>query len=83
MIQLVIYYMKDRRRPLAAMTVLMGIVVLVFVIVGVLVSNKHLVSPIPEEDAIKIIFISPTQGATIGTPSLTPTPTGSAKIQNP
>lgn len=52
--------MDDRRRTLAAITVLVGIVVLAIVIIGVVVSARRVVSPVPEDDAIKIIFISPT-----------------------
>lgn len=53
--------MDDRRRTLAAMTLIVGFLILVAVIVGVLVSGKKIVSPVPEDNsAIKIIFISPT-----------------------
>lgn len=52
--------MDDRRRTLAAITVLVGIVVLAIVIIGVVLSARRVVSPVPEDDAIKIIFISPT-----------------------
>lgn len=60
--------MDDRRRTLAAITVIIGFLVLVAVVVGVLVSGKKIISPVPEDDsAIKIIFITPTS---------TPMPTG-------
>ncbi|HUD19878.1 MAG TPA: hypothetical protein VMR81_05540 [Patescibacteria group bacterium] len=62
--------MDDRTRTLAAVTVIIGVLVLVAIIVGVLVSGKTVVSPVPDDDAIKIIFVSPSQ-----IPTLTPTPT--------
>jgi len=53
--------MDDRRRTLAAITLIVGFLVLVAVIVGVLVSGKKILSPVPEDSsAIKIIFITPT-----------------------
>jgi hypothetical protein len=53
--------MDDRRRTLAAITLIVGFLVLVAIIVGVLVSGRKVLSPVPEdESAIKIIFITPT-----------------------
>lgn len=53
--------MDDRRRTLAAITLIVGFLVLVAVIVGVLVSGRKVLSPVPEDEgAIKIIFITPT-----------------------
>jgi hypothetical protein len=52
--------MDDRRRTLAAITVLVGFLVLVAIIVGVLVNSKKIISPVPEDNAIRIIFVSPT-----------------------
>jgi len=52
--------MDERKRTLAAITVLMGFLVLVAIIVGVIVNSKKVISPVPEDDAIKIIFVSPT-----------------------
>ncbi len=51
--------MDDRRRTLAAITVIIGLLVLVSIVVGVLVSGKKILSPVPEDNAIKIIFVSP------------------------
>ena len=64
--------MDDRRRTLAAITLIVGFLVLVAVVVGVLVSGKKVLSPVPEDtSAIKIIFITTTP---IQAPaSLTPT----------
>lgn len=50
---------SDRRRTLAAITLIVGFLVLVAVIVGVLVSGRKILSPVPEDSAIKIIFVSP------------------------
>lgn len=69
--------MDDRRRTLAAITVIIGFLVLVALIVGVLVSGKKILSPVPEDDAIKIIFVSPTQ---IATPTSTGTPTPTLRV---
>lgn len=66
--------MDDRRRTLAAITVLVGILVLAIVIIGVVVSARRVVSPVPEDDAIKIIFITPTLPTGGATSSATPTP---------
>lgn len=51
--------MDDRKRTLAAITVIIGFLVLVSIVVGVLVSGKKILSPVPEDNAIKIIFVSP------------------------
>jgi len=52
--------MDDRRRTLAAITLIVGFLILVAVIVGILVSGKKIVSPLPEDtSAIKIIFVTP------------------------
>jgi hypothetical protein len=63
--------MDDRKRTLAAITVIIGILVLVSVVVGMLVSGKKILSPVPEDNAIKIIIVSPSPIPTI-TPTLTP-----------
>lgn len=52
--------MDDRRRTLAAITILVGFFVLVALVVGVLFSGKKILSPVPDESAIKIIFVTPT-----------------------
>ncbi len=70
--------MDDRRRTLAAITIIIGFFVLVAMVVGVLVSGKKIVSPVPEESAIRIIFITPTP-TPAPQPSLTPTPTAKPK----
>lgn len=52
--------MDDRRKTIAALTIIIGVIVLVVVIVGVFLSRKQIVSPVPDEGAIRVIFISPT-----------------------
>lgn len=69
-------FMDDRKKTLAAISVIVGFLLLVALIVGVLVSGKKILSPVPEDDAIKIIFVSPTA---IVSPALTATPTPSLK----
>ena len=59
--------MDDRRRTLAAITVIIGILVLVSIVVGMLVSGKKILSPVPEDNAIKIIFVSPSTIPTLYT----------------
>lgn len=68
--------MEERRKTVAALTVLAGITLLVALIVGFIASSKKTVSPIPEEGAIRVIFISPTIiPAVTNTPIVTPTGT--------
>jgi type III secretory pathway component EscS len=63
--------MDDRRRTLAAITVIIGFLVLVSIVVGLLVSRNNTLSPVPEDNAIKIIIVSPTLVPTV-TPSVSP-----------
>lgn len=63
--------MDDRRRTIAALTIIIGVIVLVVVIVGVFLSRKQIVSPVPDEGAIRVIFISPT---TIPAATVEPSP---------
>ncbi len=64
--------MDDRRKTLAAITILVGFFLIVAIIVGVLVSGKKILSPVPDEGAIRIIFVSPPPLPAV---SVTPTPT--------
>lgn len=67
--------MDDRRRTLAAITVIIGILVIVSIVVGILMSGKKVLSPVPEDSAIKIIFISPTPLPAVSvTPTKKPAP---------
>jgi len=64
--------MDDRRKTIAALTIIVGCIVLVVVGIGFFVSRTKVISPVPEESAIRVIFISPTPS--IGaTPIATPT----------
>lgn len=61
--------MDDRTRTLAAITVIVGVLLLVALVVGVMVSGNKVLSPVPDDNAIRIIFVSPSP-----IPTLTPTP---------
>ncbi len=52
--------MEERTKTIAAVTILVSIVVLIIVVVGIMVSSKKVISPVPAEGSIKIIFVSPT-----------------------
>lgn len=70
--------MDDRRKTLTAIAIIIGFFVLVIVVAVAIISGKKIVSPVPEDNAIKIIFISPTQTPTPSslpseTPSVSPT----------
>ncbi|MBI2404726.1 hypothetical protein HYV22_00930 [Candidatus Gottesmanbacteria bacterium] len=73
--------MDDRRKTLTAVAIIIGFVVLVVVIVASVLSRKKIISPVPEDNAIKIIFITPTpppaggSGQVPATPSASPKPT--------
>ena len=64
--------MDDRQKTIAALTIIAGFIVLVIIIVGVLISGKKVISPVPDEGAIKVIFISPTQVPIIPDSTATP-----------
>ena len=51
--------MEERTKTIAAISILIGIAALVLIVIGVVVSGKKVVSPIPADSAIKIIFITP------------------------
>lgn len=68
--------MDDRRRTLAAITVIVGFILIVAMIIGVLVTGKKVLSPVPEDPAIKIMFVTPTPiPVATATPSMSPTMT--------
>ncbi len=52
--------MEERTKTIAAISILIGVAALILIIIGVVVTGKKVVSPIPTEGAIKIIFITPT-----------------------
>jgi len=70
--------MEERTKTIAAITILVGIVVLIVIVIGIMLSGKKVISPVPAEGSIKIIFISPTQIPTVAaSASATPkTPSG-------
>lgn len=68
--------MDDRRKTIAALTIIAGAVVLTVIIIGVFVSGKKTVSPVPDEGAIRVIFMTPTP---VDIPTLEPTPTTTPK----
>lgn len=66
--------MDDRRRTLAAITLIVGFFILVAIIAGIAVSSKKTISPVPEDNsAIKIIFVTPT-------PTAPPTPKATVEV---
>ncbi len=64
--------MDDRRKTVAALTIIIGIIVFVVVIIGIVVSGRKVVSPVPDEGAIRVIFISPTTVQAQISPVVTP-----------
>ncbi len=72
--------MNDRSKTLTAVAIIIGFFVLVIVILGVIITRKQIVSPVPEDNAIKIIFVTPTPVSTSSaTPNVSPTPSFSPK----
>jgi hypothetical protein len=52
--------MDDRKKTLAAITIIAGFVLLVALVVGALLSGRKIISPVPDDGAIRIIFVTPT-----------------------
>jgi len=52
--------MEERTKTIAAVTILVSIAVLIVIVIGIMLSSKKVISPVPAEGSIKIIFISPT-----------------------
>ena len=52
--------MEERTKTIAAISILVGIAALILIIIGVVITGKKVVSPLPAESAIKVIFITPT-----------------------
>jgi hypothetical protein len=69
--------MEDRTKTVAAVTILIGFVVLIIIVIGILFAGKKVVSPVPPEGSIKIIFISPTPIPAV-TASASATPKGAS-----
>lgn len=66
--------MEERTKTIAAISILIGVAALILIIVGVVITGKKVVSPIPAEGAIKIIFITPAPSTTVPTATLSATP---------
>lgn len=66
--------MEERTKTIAAVAILIGIAALILIIIGVVVTGKKVVSPIPDEGAIKIIFITPSPSVPLPTATLSATP---------
>ena len=64
--------MDERQKNLAAITVLVGFVLLVIIIVGIVISSRQIVSPVPDRSVIRVIFISPTPEVIPVSPQPTP-----------
>ena len=67
--------MDDRQKTLAAVTIIIGFIAIVIVIIGVLISSRKIISPIPDAGAIRIIFVTPTPARSAGPSAVTPVPT--------
>ena len=76
--------MDDRQKTIAALTIIASVCVLVIIIIGILISGKKVISPVPDEGAIKVIFISPTMVPVVAeetpTPESTIAPTKKAEV---
>ena len=66
--------MEERTKTIAAIAILVGIAALILIVIGIVVTGKKVVSPIPDEGAIKIIFITPAPSPTAPTATATATP---------
>ena len=80
--------MDDRRKTIAAITLITGIVILVVVVLGVVASAKKILSPVPDESAIRVIFITPTpvvasSPSAVPTEAITKKPTPTKKLVVP
>lgn len=74
--------MDDRTKTVAATGIIIGILLLVIIVISILLTGKKVTSPVPEEGAIKIIFLTPTSppaGGSLATPSATTTVTPTPK----
>lgn len=57
---------NDQRRTVAAITVILAGIGLAAVSLFLIFGRRGVISPVPEDSGITIIFISPTPGAGIG-----------------
>ncbi len=70
--------MEDRTKTVAAITILIGFVVLIIIVMGIIFAGRKVVSPVPPEGSIKIIFISPTPITPAIPASVSATPKGAS-----
>ena len=73
--------MNDRQKTVAAVAIILGFIFIVVIIVGAIVSKKNVVSPIPDDAAIKITFVTPSPTAE-ASPSAAPQHVGVALRQS-
>lgn len=64
--------MDDKRKTVMAVIVIIAFMAIIIISLAALLSRKNTLSPVPDEPAIRIIFITPTPVITI---SITPAPT--------
>lgn len=71
--------MDDRTRTVAAVSIIVGFVVLAAIVTGIVLTSRKVVSPLQDESAIKIIVLTPTPvpGSTLPTAQLTASPVAS------
>jgi hypothetical protein len=56
--------MSDRVRTLAAVSIILGIPLIIIVVVGLILSGRPVVSPVPDENPIQIIILTPAPSPT-------------------
>jgi hypothetical protein len=61
--------MDGRNRSLAGVTLIFVFFIVVIIVAGAIMNAKRVISPVPEDNAIKIIFISPTPTGIVPTNS--------------
>lgn len=66
--------MDDRQKTLAAVAIIIGFIAIVIVIIGVVISGRKIISPIPDAGAIRIIFVTPTPVRSASSSAGTPVP---------
>jgi hypothetical protein len=68
--------MDDRTKTIAAVAIIVGVILLVVVAVAAVVTRKTIVSPVPDDGAIRIVFVTPTLVPAVSlAPTETPAPT--------
>jgi hypothetical protein len=68
--------MNEKTKTIAAIGIIIGFFLFVIIIISVVLGGKKVLSPVPDEGAIKIIFLTPTpMNITSPSATLTVTPT--------